>query len=152
MSGRKVLCLRTFFKIYVRWPAVIARYPEPIAPSAGSAAIQCQCSRSGGRTAALQDREFCQMCLRENEAGRAVLCAGLEQLGLPTWGGQANFVLCKVGDGVRFFQDLQRRGVIVRPLAPYGMAEYVRITIGRSEENARLLAEVAEWIDGEGAA
>ena len=87
------------------------------------------------------------MCRRENEAGRAVLCQGLEALGFATLGGQANFVLSRVGDGARVFERLQRRGIIVRPLAPYGMPEYVRITIGRPAENQRLLATLAELIE-----
>ena len=90
-------------------------------------------------TAALEDEAFVDMCRAANEAGRAQLVAGLEALGYTTIGGQANFVLSNVGDGIAFFQALQRRGMIVRPLAPYGMPAYVRITIGTEAENARLL-------------
>jgi histidinol-phosphate aminotransferase len=49
-----------------------------------------------------------------------------------------------VGDGNAFFEALQERGIIVRPLAPYGMDDYVRITIGRPEENERLLSVVSQ--------
>jgi histidinol-phosphate aminotransferase len=48
------------------------------------------------------------------------------------------------GDGGAFFKALQRRGIIVRPLAPYGMAEFVRITIGTVNENERLLEATRE--------
>ena len=34
----------------------------------------------------------------------------------------------------------------MRPLAPYGMPEYVRITIGRAEENARLLSALSDLL------
>ena len=152
-SGRKVICMRTFSKIFglgglrVGYAygdreliALLQRVRQPFNVNAVA---------QTAATAALGDSEFTKMCLEENEAGRAVLCEGLTELGIETWGGQANFVLCKVGDGMKFFQQLQGRGIIVRPLAPYGMAEFVRITIGRSDENARLLAEVADLLKAE---
>jgi histidinol-phosphate aminotransferase len=36
--------------------------------------------------------------------------------------------------------------VIVRPLKPYGMPEWVRITVGTTEQNERVLAELAAWL------
>ena len=86
------------------------------------------------------------MCRAENEMGRQVLCEGLSALGFKTIGGAANFVLSRVGSGALVFKALQRRGLIVRPLAPYGMADFVRITIGRAEENERLLSALRELI------
>jgi histidinol-phosphate aminotransferase len=95
-------------------------------------------------TAALSDYGFLDMCRSANEAGRKQLVEGMEALGYPTIGGQANFVLSKVGAGGVFFKALQKRGIIVRPLAPYGMAEFVRITIGTVAENERLLEAARE--------
>lgn len=97
-------------------------------------------------TAALTDFEFIDHCRAANEAGRKQLVEGLEALGFATLGGQANFVLSNVGDGGAFFQALQKQGIIVRPLAPYGMAAYVRITIGTESENLRLLAAARETV------
>ena len=37
------------------------------------------------------------------------------------------------------FQKLLRQGVIVRPVANYGMPDHLRVTIGLAEENARFL-------------
>lgn len=142
-AGRKVVCLRTFSKIYglggLRLgyaygdPDLIAllhrvRQPFNVNSVAQAAAL-----------AALGDHAFVALCREQNERGRRQLCAGLERLDCPPYGGQANFVLAEVGDGARVFRDLQAQGIIVRPLAPYGMPEYVRITIGRAEENERLL-------------
>jgi histidinol-phosphate aminotransferase len=45
-----------------------------------------------------------------------------------------------------FFEKLQQNGMIVRPLGPYGMPDYVRITIGTLEENKCLLQLVREHI------
>lgn len=145
-SGRKVVCLRTFSKIYglgglrvgyaYGSPELInvlhrVRQPFNVNMVAQAAA-----------KAALSDVEFVAMCRRENEAGRQQLCDGLNALGFETHGGSANFVLSQVGDGLKFFKELQAKGIIVRPLAPYGMPEYVRITIGKSSENERLLDEI----------
>jgi len=56
----------------------------------------------------------------------------------------ANFLLVKVGDGARVFTELQRRGVIVRPMKPYGMPEWVRVTVGTAAQNERFLAALDE--------
>jgi histidinol-phosphate aminotransferase len=42
------------------------------------------------------------------------------------------------------YERLLQRGVIVRPLGPYGLAEHLRITVGTEAENARLLHALGE--------
>ena len=37
------------------------------------------------------------------------------------------------------YQELLRRGVIVRPVANYGLPEWLRVTVGLAAENARFL-------------
>jgi len=93
--------------------------------------------------AALDDRKFTQMCALETRKGLRRLEAGFGELGLEFVPSQANFVLVRVGDGARVFDVLQRRGVIVRPLKTYGLAEWVRVTVGTAEQNERLLRELA---------
>jgi histidinol-phosphate aminotransferase len=61
----------------------------------------------------------------------------------------ANFVLVKVGDGKRIFQQLLRRGIIVRDMAAYGLPEWIRVSIGTPEQNERFLAELAAELRGE---
>ena len=39
---------------------------------------------------------------------------------------------------------MTKRKVIVRPLAGFGLPDYVRISIGTEEENAKCLAALAE--------
>jgi histidinol-phosphate aminotransferase len=41
------------------------------------------------------------------------------------------------------FRKLLRAGVIVRPIASYGMPQHLRVTIGLESENARFLAALA---------
>ena len=55
---------------------------------------------------------------------------------IPSFG---NFVSFKVSDASGVFQRLLRRGVIVRPIASYGMPDYLRVSIGLESENERFL-------------
>ena len=145
-EGRKVIGLRTFSKIYglaslrigfgYGSPELIGllnrvRQPFNVNAIAQAAAM-----------AALDDHEFTAKCARENRAGMAQLEAGFRDLGLGFVPSVGNFVLVKVGDGLAVFDALQRRGVIVRPVKSYGMPEWIRITVGRREQNDRVLAEL----------
>ena len=88
--------------------------------------------------AALDDDEFAARSARENRAGLAQLEAGCRALGLETVPSVANFLLVRVGDpsagsaqaGARVFAALQKRGLIVRPLQPYALPEWIRVTVG----------------------
>jgi histidinol-phosphate aminotransferase len=51
----------------------------------------------------------------------------------------ANFLLVEVGDAGTVYQRLLRQGVIVRPVANYGLPTWLRVTIGLPAENARFL-------------
>ena len=66
----------------------------------------------------------------------------MRELGLEWVPSVANFMLVKVGDGARVFGALQARGVIVRPVKIYGLPDWIRVTVGTPEQNARLLAEL----------
>jgi histidinol-phosphate aminotransferase len=90
--------------------------------------------------AALDDREYKERLLRQNSDGIEYLTRELRALDFEIWPSDANFVLAKPRrGGVDTFQALLREGVIVRPLAGFGMPEHVRITVGLPEENERLV-------------
>ena len=150
-SGRKVICMRTFSKIYgLGGMRVGYAYGDPELISLLQRVRQpfnVNLIAQAAATAALGDDSFLEMCRRENSNGRKLLCEGLQELGFDTYGGSANFVLSNVGNGGLVFEHLQKRGIIVRPLVPYGMSEYVRITIGRPEENQRLLEIFAKLVE-----
>lgn len=146
-EGRKVICLRTFSKIYglaslrigygyaaPELAAIVQRARQPFNVNAIAAAAA---------TAALDDTEFVARCRRENLAGLAQLATGFTKLGLEFVSGRGNFQLVKVGDGQAAFETLQRRGVITRPVKGYGLPEWLRVTVGTPAQNERLLAELA---------
>jgi histidinol-phosphate aminotransferase len=88
--------------------------------------------------AALDDREHVERTLALVHEGAQFLAKELAALGLEVWPTDANFLLVRAGAGV--YDRLLREGVIVRPLAGFGLPEHVRITIGTKEENERLVA------------
>ena len=45
----------------------------------------------------------------------------------------------RVGDGQRVFEEMQKLGVIVRPMGGYQLPEWMRISIGTPKENKRCL-------------
>jgi histidinol-phosphate aminotransferase len=151
-EGRKVVCLRTFSKIYglaslrvgygyasVEVAALLNRVRQPFNVNAiGQAAA----------IAALDDAAFTTKCAQENRKGLKQLEAGFKKLALEFVPSVANFILVKVGDGARIFAELQKRGVIVRPMKSYGMPEWVRITVGTPSQNRRLLATLAQVKQG----
>ena len=93
--------------------------------------------------AALDDTEFIARSRAANSAGLEQLCAGFERLGLEYIASLGNFVAVRVGDAQRVYRELLAEGVIVRPIAGYGMPEHLRVTVGLPEHNTRFLAALA---------
>ncbi len=89
--------------------------------------------------AALGDEDFVRRSREMNNAGMAQITTGVQQLGLEYIPSFGNFVSVKVGNAAAVYQALLRQGVIVRPVAGYGMPEYLRVSIGLESENARFL-------------
>jgi histidinol-phosphate aminotransferase len=92
--------------------------------------------------AALDDEDHVRRTLELNEAGIDYLTSELGKLGIETWPTDANFILARTGGGV--FDALLEKGVIVRPMNGFGLTEHVRISIGRPEENERLIKALVE--------
>ena len=93
--------------------------------------------------AALFDDEFVEQSYLLNKLGMQKLTDGFLRLGLSWIPSHANFVCVKVGKGAEVFNRLLKHGIIVRPIASYGLPEYLRVTIGTESENERFLAALA---------
>ena len=89
--------------------------------------------------AALDDDEFLARSAEVNRRGMAQLVAAFRELGLEWIPSAGNFVTFKVGDAIGVNQVLLRQGVIVRPIAAYGMPHWLRVSIGLPEENTRFI-------------
>ena len=70
-----------------------------------------------------------------------------KSLGIEYIESSANFVTARVGDGVDAFERMQKEGVIVRPLAPYGMKEWIRVSVGTQEENERAIDSLSSYLN-----
>jgi len=90
--------------------------------------------------AALADTDYVDASRALNRAGMAQLAAGFAALGIPFLPSHGNFVMAKVGDAESVNRSLLAQGVIVRPVANYGLPEWLRISVGLASENERFLA------------
>lgn len=95
--------------------------------------------------ASLQDEDFVAKSYAANQAGMVQMTQGLARLGLAYIPSYANFVSFKVPQASAVNQALLKHGVIVRPVANYQMPDYLRVSIGLFNENARFL-QVLETI------
>jgi histidinol-phosphate aminotransferase len=94
--------------------------------------------------AALGDEAFLRRTCEVNDRGMRQLEAGLRALGLQTIPSRGNFLLVRVGDAARIDRALLACGVIVRPVAGYGLPQWLRVSVGLREENERLLVALAQ--------
>jgi len=142
-AGRKVIVLRTFSKIYglaglrigfARASAAMAGLLQRVRQP-----FNVNSLAQAGAIGATTDDEWVRSCRLSNSEGLAQLSRGLTELGLEFVPSFANFLLVKVGDGAAVFKSLQQVGIIVRPVAAYGMPAWIRITIGNPDENVRVL-------------
>jgi histidinol-phosphate aminotransferase len=100
--------------------------------------------------AALLDRGYAASTWQAVRDERARVSAELERRSFVVVPSQANFVLATVpgGDGGACYRRLKQRGILVRHFDKPGLADKVRITIGRRDENDALLAALDQ--DGGG--
>ena len=94
--------------------------------------------------AALQDHNHLEKALACNVAGMQQYQHAFTTLGLEYIPSIANFVSVNVGEGSNVYEQLLRQGVIVRPVANYGMPAYLRITVGTAQENERCIAALQQ--------
>lgn len=93
-----------------------------------------------GALAALEDEAHLQKSIEVNHEGLAFLEKEFARLGLDFWPTQGNFFLVEMPKDPKFiFEELLKMGVIVRPVAGYGLKKQLRFTVGTSQENQRLM-------------
>ena len=92
-----------------------------------------------GALAALDDTDHVRRTRDNNAAGLKVYMDTFQKLGLEFVPSAGNFILLRVGEGQRVFEAMQKLGVIVRPMAGYQLPEWIRISVGTPEENARCI-------------
>ncbi len=143
-ARNNLVLMRTFSKIYglaglrvgygIACPELAAalekiRQPFNINLAAQTAAL-----------AALDDDDHVRKTRTNNFAGLQFFERALRSLGVEYVRSAANFLLVHVFEGQRVFEDMQKQGVIVRPMGGYQLPEWIRISIGTPEQNERCLA------------
>jgi histidinol-phosphate aminotransferase len=93
-----------------------------------------------GAAAALDDAAHVAAAVNVAIAERARIGARLQERGTRVIPSAGNFLLLHAGADARGrYEALLRQGVIVRPVGNYGLAEYLRVTLGTREQNDRFL-------------
>jgi histidinol-phosphate aminotransferase len=93
--------------------------------------------------AALADADYVAESAALNRAGLRALAAALDAMGVAYVPSHGNFVLVHVGDAPAVYESLLRKGVIVRPVANYGLPQHLRATVGLPQEIERFVAVLA---------
>jgi histidinol-phosphate aminotransferase len=145
-----LLLMRTFSKILglaglrlgygIGHPELISALEKVRQPFNTNALVQA------GAMAALDDQEHMARTRANNASGLKLFEEEFARWGWEYIPSAANFILVRVGSGGAVTEALQRRGVIVRPMASYELPEWIRITIGTPEQNARCLAVLREVV------
>lgn len=100
-----------------------------------------------GALAALDDEEHVRKAIEVNNEGIAYLEKEFTSLGLDYWPSQGNFLLVKMNkDPKAIYDGLLRQGVIVRPVAGYGLKEHLRFSVGTMPENRRLIQSLEKTL------
>ncbi|MCC6231277.1 MAG: histidinol-phosphate transaminase [Verrucomicrobiales bacterium] len=143
-----LLLMRTFSKIHglaglrlgygIASPSLIAVLEKVRQPFNINALVQA------GALAALEDTAHVERTRANNREGLAYYERELAALGYPLVPSAANFFLVRVGNGQRVFTELQKRGIITRPMAGYQLPEYLRISVGTPAENRRCVEALRE--------
>jgi histidinol-phosphate aminotransferase len=150
-AGRRLLYLRTFSKAqglaglrigFAIGPADIVhglmtcRFPFNTSLVAQVAAM-----------AAMDDAEFVARSREHNTRELELLREGLRPLPVTVPPSQANFLLIDTCKDARWlFVELQKRGIIVRPMGGYGFPGGIRVSTGLREDNERFLEAFRELV------
>lgn len=90
--------------------------------------------------AALDDKLHVTQSVIVNTQGLKQLMIGFEELGLHYIPSIGNFITVDMKrDAAPIYDALLREGVIVRPVANYGLPNHLRITVGNQQQNERVL-------------
>ena len=94
--------------------------------------------------AVLGDENYIQQARKVNAEGMVQLTAGFDAMGLAYIPSKGNFITVDVQtNGPETYEALLHEGVIVRPVANYGMPRHLRVSIGLEQENQRFLEALA---------
>ncbi|MEW9702078.1 histidinol-phosphate transaminase [Paenibacillus sp. SI8] len=151
-SGYPIMVTQTFSKIYglagirvgygIAAPSLIQSIRQVKEPFNVNVLAQV------GAVAALEDDAHLEATRSMNTQVREQLYATLAKLGIPFTRSMSNFVLAKFGRNAKnVYDELMKKGVIVRYGGGWNLPEHLRISIG-SPEDHEALSEALETVMG----
>jgi len=143
-EGRNVLVLRTFSKLYglagFRVGYCVAKESFLEALWKVSPPFSVNKFAQIGAAAALDDKEHVKNTLEMNEEGKNFIYQSLQKMSVDYIPSETNFVTIDAKtDSRKICEDMQKRSVIVRPLAMYGKPNFFRVTIGTPGQNQKFI-------------
>lgn len=98
--------------------------------------------------AALKDKEFIKKVIEVNENEKKYLYNSFKKLNINYIETGANFILVDLKDkkAVDINEKLLNKGVIVRPMNRFGYENMLRITVGKHNENLKLIKALKETV------
>jgi histidinol-phosphate aminotransferase len=144
-----LIILRTFSKIYglasmrigyvIAHPDIISLINKVRQPFNTARLAQI------GAIAAIDDEEHIKRSKELNDKGKEYLYQELDKMGLSYTKSYTNFILVEVEkDAKEVFLELQKKGVVIRPMNGYGMPTCIRITVGTQPQNQKFIQKLKE--------
>ncbi|OEU66450.1 MAG: histidinol-phosphate transaminase [Desulfovibrio sp. S3730MH75] len=97
--------------------------------------------------AVLGDDKFYNETLDVVLRGRKMFTDEIRAMGCEVLPSQANFLMFKpTRDAGEVFEELLKRGIIVRPLKSFGLSEYIRVNMGTDVENKIFIDTLKELL------
>jgi histidinol-phosphate aminotransferase len=153
-AAQNVVMARTFSKIYalggLRLGWVYCQQPVADVLHRVRNPFNVNAAAQAAGIAALDDVAAVDRAREHNDIWRPWLERALAALGLTVNPSVANFVLVRFPspprDAAAGFAFLQSRGILTRKVAAYGLAEWLRITIGTEEEMRAVVAALRDFL------
>ncbi len=155
-QGKPVIVVRTFSKAYGLAGLRIgyAAVPEKLAELLNRVRqpFNVNAVAQAAALAALDDEDFVIRSLEHNRVEMEKIIVAVEEMGLSVTPSYTNFLLIGLGgrDGQEIYNRLLDKGIIVRPMAPYGLPGTIRVSPGLASENDLFLEALEEVLDKTG--
>lgn len=154
-EGKNVIVFRTFSKLYglagFRVGYCIAKEDFIEAIKKVSPPFAVNRLAQVGAAAALKDQLHIKKTKDINESGKKFLYENFEKMSISYIPSHTNFVTIDLKtDAQGVCEELQKRGVIVRPLTMYRKPTFLRVTIGTPEQNKRFIEAFNEIYQSHG--
>ncbi len=97
--------------------------------------------------AALNDKEHFEKTLSNTWEGIKFISDKLSKLGCTVYPTNTNFLLVDISvDANLVYEEMLKKGVIIRSMASYGFHSFIRVTVGTPQENERFITSFKEVI------